>query len=231
MIIIGDEFAKDVFPTFQAMRSQAHFLHKKQMYIQDYFNLSLHTQDRLSTGNKIPQSRMLNALTSYLNENTLLPRYIIMMTDMDMIGPMELNDWGLSSCIRECLQWMTRNITKITDRRREDIVSKRPGAIYSITDPKVVWIAALTRPSRIAMNRKSPIFTQVSKFNDILQDVIRRKTESYYLELTKLTESLHFDCTGNLSKSGKIAFWRELNEMLKRFEKREITLRPEKPNY
>ena len=177
---------------------------------------------------KFPQARMINVLINYLNENTLIPRYILLIPDMEMIGPMELNDWGLSSCICECLQWMMRNIAKLIERRRSDILSKRPGAIYSITDPKIVWVVALNRPTRLATNRRKPVFTQVKTFNDILQNVIRRRTEDFYLELTTVTDLGHFDCTGSLTKAGKILYWRELNQMLKKFEKREISLRPKK---
>ena len=102
-----------------------------------------------------------------------------------------------SMVIGACLHYLIMQIDLMIERRKQDLLVKKPGALMSDEFPKIVWVRMLKRP----------------------------KADNHYI--MSIDVSLNdFDLTGHLTSSGKATFWKEVNQGLMKFDHGKITLRP-----
>ena len=161
-----------------------------------------------------------------LNKQPRLPKYVIMLTDCDIILGTEF-DYGLNQLLEEQLDWLIRQVNKAINRRRDDLKSKRPGAISSSFEPRVIWIKAINRPFCEDVNEKKIRATR-AKFNAHLNRALQSERYMYLMEITSIDDmpTNFYNIRGQLSDGGKTQMWREIDTKLKKFDRHEIELRP-----
>ena len=130
-----------------------------------------------------------------------------------------------SMVIGACLHYLIMQIDLMIERRKQDLLVKKPGALMSDEFPKIVWVRMLKCPKLNLTNNKA-IYQLRSKFNAILEERLRDgKADNHYI--MSIHVSLNdFDLTGHLTSSGKATFWKEVNQGLMKFNHGKITLRP-----
>ena len=64
------------------------------------------------------------------------------------------------------------------------------------------------------------------KFNDILEETLVSRKNSFILDVKEAMKNTFFDQTGHLTGEGKIKFWLELDSLIQLFNKNEISLEP-----
>ena len=64
------------------------------------------------------------------------------------------------------------------------------------------------------------------KFNDIMEETLVRRKDSFIMSIHDAFGSELFDCAGYLTNAGKIQFWREVDRQLELFDHQEIDLTP-----
>ena len=139
--IAGDSFLISMFSKLQALNSSAVSTNKTRPFIYEMYNVSAWT----GSGKKCI-TRIVNALVAALNEKTILPKYILMVIDRDIIMDTEKVDRGYWLLIEDQIEWVQKQITKVLTRRREDLKYKRAGSLPDSTEPKVIWIKIINRP-------------------------------------------------------------------------------------
>ena len=128
--------------------------------------------------------------------------------------------------IGELVEWLTRNIDRVIDLRREDIRLKRPGAIASSGEPRIIWTKMSIRPM-IQDPTKGFLFAQCRKLNEAIENIIPKYKHGHIMEVQVPSDDQRmFDKWGNLSGIGMDRFWNNLIIQLKRFDRAEIDLRP-----
>ena len=106
---------------------------------------------------------MLSPLVEAFNEMDRLPKYIMVIPDKVKSIP----DWaGASVIIGVLLHYIIKRIDVMVERRLNDLMSKKPGAVYEKQPyPKIIWVRMLKRDLTSVPNLP---FALRSKFNNIL---------------------------------------------------------------
>ena len=224
--LIGDNFLADIFPTLQRIKSDTPIKQKQAPYIYDYYNIFSWTSP-LSDERSTP-ARILNSFTEGLNKIHRLPKYVLVLSDKDILDGLQYNK-NLSSNIEYQLSWLVQNISKLITRRCDDLKDKRPGALTTSFEPMVVWVKCINRPDRATNDDQYIKAANMSKvFNHILEETICCENYMYILDIESLddTQSSYFKTNGRLADSGKEQYWKELDFKMKKFDRRQMDLKP-----
>ena len=223
--MVGDSFLRELYPTLQALRAKAVLDKVPKPYLYQYYNV-IPKFPGINSNTRSTIARVFNEIVTALNERTRLPRYIFIILDKELLEAADHNNFGVHRIITELIEWMARNIDKTVDLRREDIRLKRPGAIFSSGEPRIIWTKMTTRPM-IEDPVKGFMFAQCRKLNEALVDSVMKFKHSHVMEIKiPLDDSRMFDKWGNLSGIGMDKYWSELLSQLKLFDRAEIDLRP-----
>ena len=92
----------------------------------------------------------------------------------------------------------------------------------------MVYINMLSRPYGYDQrSRKSQSFDLRYKFNQILSDAAADQGHRV-MSIRSCSTNDCFDRMGNLNNKGKVNFWMEFDNLIERFNRGEINLRPKK---
>ena len=219
MWLVGDDFLKDSVGMFTAMKNRAVRKGTTKPYLFDWFNISsYHTQ--LATRGI---SRTLMPFIEALNENVRLLKYIMMIPDKDMIVAMKNRNFASSQVMGGILHYIIKKMDLLIERRCNDITEICSGALLD-NHPKIVWVGMLRR-GKSADGKKHEIFSLRRKFNSMLEERLLEARESHHIISIDVPTD-EFDLLGNLSPSGKIKFWREIDRDMTKFDNGLITLKP-----
>ena len=120
-------------------------------------------------------------------------------------------------------------ITSVVRCKRADLLAKRLGSI-SGCDTKIIFLCMLRRRGSFSDQSIMHNVCQLrSKFNDVLNDNVA-KNEHHIMTINSCDSYEHFDRAGKLSIKGKRAFWREIDDLIQRFEENRIKLLPNPKN-
>ena len=159
-------------------------------------------------------ARVYNEFVTELNKREKLPHYIICMLDKDIIEYTKQDEFSVGRLFKDGVNWLCNEFDKALDLHREDIKSRHPGALWSPIEPRMVWVQMLPRPY-IQDKGKAYVFAQCRKFNEVLDDVVLKYKHSHLMKIVLPEEANFFDHSGNLSTTGKIAFWKEVNMVMR----------------
>ena len=90
--------------------------------------------------------------------------------------------------------------------------------------PTVIFINMIQRAT--IFDRKSKIAAVCglrSKFNLALEDACAKQNQRI-LQIQSCSSIDHFDTQGNLTSSGKLACWKEIDDLLEQFDRGKISL-------
>ena len=203
------------------MKSEAHFDNRPLPYVYSYYNVSCYFDTPLSK-TKSTAARILNSIIDGLNTWAHLLRYILIIPDTDIIEYFQRYDYEDISDFEIC-SWMVKQIKKAIEIRLDDLHKKRPGAILTSAKPRIIGVKMIPRPAGHVSNEA---YSMISKFNNQVQESLRHDSHSHWLTTKSVNELKHFEKCGKLSELGKRDFWAEINEKLKRFNRKELDLLP-----
>ena len=134
--------------------------------------------------------------------------------------------WTTESRLERTLTWIIEEFDRVIYKRKEDIRSKKPGALTGPGEPRLIFLSIPERP-RNTTPKKHEVFRLVSKTNNVLENIIKRHGRyCHLLYIESINEFLHFDYHGRYTPQGKIQLWKEIDEKVKLFDKGQIDLNP-----
>ena len=223
--LIGDSFLRSIFPALQALRAKAVLDKRAKPYIYEFYNV-IPRYSALNSNIRSVLARIFNELVTALNERPRIPRYIFMILDREILEVADHNNFGIYQIITELIDWLARNIDKTIDLRREDVRQKRPGAIASSGEPRIIWTKMVIRPM-IQDPVKGFLFAQCKKLNEAITDTVMKYKHSHIMDVSVPADDHRlFDKWGNLSGIEMDKYWSNLIMQLKQFDRAEIDLRP-----
>ena len=142
---MGDKSLKNCFTTFEDMKTKPN--KKREIvipYLYQYYNVINYTQP--STTRKSVMTNVVNSLIDGLNDRIRLPRFIIVVLDIDLID--KINIWepeaAMNKNFNDVFTWIAWQFSINIKCRKLEITEKSPGAIFG-DDPKVIYVKMLRR--------------------------------------------------------------------------------------
>ena len=181
----------------------------------DYYNITCLTEHKPVYNNNNTLARIINTLAKGLNEQPRMPRFILVVPDMDILRFINHFGFSVSQIIGKCLNWLIKNIDIIIESRKDDLRCRKPGALHS-SELKLVWMKLFQHP-----NMKENQFRQVQdKFNNILEDILSTKKGHYIMDISPHISfpANFFPRSSILNARGKDIFWLETDSMLEEFD-------------
>ena len=198
--------------------------HKRRPYVYDIYNIQAYYNPR-SMHERTTMGRLRSEIVRGLNEHVYLPRYIVMFPDKDMITSINMAKFGSGFCLSSNIHWLVREIKKLLMARRENMKTTRPGSLSSAMEPLIVWVEMVNRPIYRNEDLKQVLVLR-KKFNEILNAELMHEKYMYVMKIEVPINQSNFDNWGNLSTDGKWIFWKQFDEQIKKFDRREIDLLP-----
>ena len=164
--------------------------------------------------------RLINSFIEGINKHRI-PRMVILVLDDDIItGVINEDKPGTSRSLGTALSWILGKFEDIVAAKKKEMSAIRRGSTTS-SEPKFIWIKALQRPKA-----KTSSQILIQKYNDILEETLFRRKNSYIIGMDDtITEDL-LDTKGDLTAQGRVTFWQKVNSLIKSFDKQEVSLRP-----
>ena len=210
-------FVKEIYQTFPSLKLQAIRLNRKIPYCYEKFNVETFFYNN-SYGLKSPVSHLLNSVINTINAQEFLPKYLIIIPDKDIVDFINYTQRGISQIIGTILDWLIKQIDQTMERKRLLMWESNPGSVED-EEPAIIWVKMLDRPS-------TKLHILHEKFNKIMEDIIRNKSNTYVIDPNEFLERNMFSRIGDLNLDGKVVNWRTMDNKIKKFDKGEINLFP-----
>ena len=114
--IIGDSFINDCGAALQDLKRAVLVAGKSVPYVYERYNVSILKRSPL-TLDAFP--RILNAFIEGLNGSFILPKYVIIVPDKDLLQEANFFNFGISCLLGTCLNWIAKQMEKLLYTRRE----------------------------------------------------------------------------------------------------------------
>ena len=135
---VGDEFLRSTFPMFIEMKQEAAIRKREVPYLHAYYNVFAYTTST-SSGNCRTIGRIFNSLVHRLNTRDRLPRFLVVVTDKDIIEDVNVFEYGAGVEIMKNIEWLFKQIEIVIRHKHTELINARPGAVY-MSDPKIIAI-------------------------------------------------------------------------------------------
>ena len=165
---LGNNILHEWYPSFTALKNQAIKSKMPWPYLFAYYNVDVIYTKQLSD-EKTLMGKMLNSLIKKLNEVKHLPRYIVIIFDKELIVDAQIFDFGAHETYEYALRWFVNNVARMIDTRKDDIRKKRLGARSPGSEPRFIWVKALSCPEVLLAKC---VYSLICKFNASLEEVI-----------------------------------------------------------
>ena len=200
------------------MRNERKLRHSPQMYIYQMYNVQgIFPSNFYSVRSLL--ARLINSQIYGLNKYERLHRFMVIMIDNDLIKTINSTANGSTMTLGMSLEWLIKEYEKAVDRKKNMMREIKPGSVNP-GEPKFIWVKGIFRP--LGHN----FHVARDKFNEVLQDILATRRDSYFLDPSKYLDDSNYSRLGDLSMTGKEHYWRCMDEMIKKFDKQEISLRP-----
>ena len=236
--VLGDLFVKELAMTHAAINNKLSKKNKGDMianrdagvtsqlkpkfpYLSEYYNIC-NLYESQPGGVKLAMARIINTLIDTLDKKHCLPRFLIIVPDKDILNDCKVYSQDILRTVRTVVQWFVKQTTILLRHKREDILAKKPGALYS-GDPTVIYVRMICRHDNCGKTTLQEILNLRSKFNEALNDAAAQEDQRI-LMINSCNGTEFFDQKGNLSTKGKHAVWAELNDLLERYDNNQVKL-------
>ena len=205
---VGDNLMSETYRTY-LKKSRVQFYVKDQYEVSDFKNC------KQNSNNRNVLSRILNTFITAVNENPVLPKYIVFVLDDEVLSSLEYENFGVSTMYGMMLEWLVKNVNSTV----QDIKQKLPNKAKREHFPQIYWTPALTHKRFFKGN------VLQNKFNLRLESIVKLYPTMRVLKF-KHTWCFEDDNlmhqNGTLSATGKGAYWAAVDQALKyNFEKKE----------
>ena len=88
---------------------------RKQAYLKDHFDITAVVNGKFTSTNPSTIGRLSNALVSMINKQELLPKYVIIVPDDDIIKSLKHRNYGISSTLGHLVDTVMTNFDKAVE--------------------------------------------------------------------------------------------------------------------
>ena len=181
---------------------------RKDFYIYEQFNVRCFTASPMSMVRNIA-TRLVNAFIKALNDYNFLPHMVLIILDLDLENTVREDGYTFHVMLEKLLAWVITTVERSVQSKKDMLLCRKPGAVTS-SKPKIIWVTAICR------------------FNSILNKLLLNKRGTYLLDINKSlnVDKNLFTAFGDLTAAGRIAYWTEIDKIVKKFDYKLISLKP-----
>lgn len=207
------------FQVYEAIRRQNSKGQTRKSYVYEYYEVKPYWK-QFSSNPKSPIARIINSLINAINGAHILPTYIVIMPDIDILKSLNYFGHGTSLVIGNCIAYLVNVITSIVDDRKHQMCHVKAGSVIA-GEPEIIWVSLLGKPYY------DKVMSLRCKYNEILEETLAMYQNCFIIHPTPILKS-DFDRSNNLTSNGKEAFWKDIDENLTRFETKPQNFKPKK---
>ena len=104
------------------MQRQAKLMGHPIPYAFAYYNISALLSNPVSSNVRSVIARIYNNIAAAINSHKKLPRFLVVVPDIDVIIHTNYFGWGVSFAIGAQMDWLINNIEKMIETRKEDLM-------------------------------------------------------------------------------------------------------------
>ena len=147
--------------------------------------------------------RLYNSFVDGLNASDKLLKYVVIISEKEFITGLKHLDYGVVCMLDEHVNWLFKSLTKTIKCRRDDILSKRAGALGSSFEPRLIFVTMIECPPARSIKLKK-IMGLRDCFNSMLTNMVTANKYTYILDPDLPTNNVqYFDQqTCELSETG-----------------------------
>ena len=218
---IGDNFVNETYHALQEMLRDAKADRKDGPYVYEMYNVHCFTSKPASLTRSIPARLVQTVSSRCLMNHTTSPRFIIIIPDWDILKYIDHFTFGVEKVVSEIIDWMTINITRAIEAKKDQLYKIKPGSITT-TEPKIVWVKMLQR-----LRSFEKILTVRAKYNSVLESMIAEQHHHFIIDPNPiLRNTAYFMRNNDLNGDGRILFWKEIDECIQLFDRKKLELQP-----
>ena len=140
-------------------------------------------------------ARTFDAFMDGLDRRPFLPRYILVVLDMDfitMIADELKGKSGLTAQLQRVVDWLALHMEREIEARIEYLSKKRPGAVDD-HETQIIWVEMFERPGALENQDHN-------KFNKCINEMAVRRKNTHILRIETLQKNAnHFEVTSCLN--------------------------------
>ena len=174
-------------------------------FIKKYYEYSAHGSSCFSSSNENMLSRLQNSLALAVSQvkTGLLPKYIIVLLDDDLISFLNFKKEGVATLLGSWVEWLVQEFNTIIEDRLNQVPEKCKKVIpffYWVTAPTHSYFSKDRNPLRI-------------KFNLSLESVIRTQKNMRIVKIKEGWDShdSHLVINDRMTESGVFAYWNAID--------------------
>ena len=141
--ILGDEFLKEMMNSLHALCHKAKRLNSTPPHIFQTYNV----KDYHSGGMYKGIARMIKPMVEALNDRHRLPRFILVIPDMDILKHLKSHNINTAFVMGSALHYLIRQYDILLERHLQDLTDKKPGALSPVDITGIVWVRMLRCPA------------------------------------------------------------------------------------
>ena len=229
--IIGDEFVHEIYHALQQMNTESRVAKTSPPYLYDMYNVRCFTANPLSEIKNVA-TRLVNTLIKALNGSEKLPRIILIAPDWDLIRFINHDGAAAEIIFKEVINWIITNMKCAMESKKDFLLKKKAGAVAE-GEPKTIWIKMINRfGNELHTTLSIKALSNKGKFNRVLEDALADQSGHYVMDVNvAVNEGCYFTVDSQLNAAGRIKYWREVNEQVKLFDFRKLSLKPLKKTF
>ena len=160
-------------------------------------------------------SKVRNALVQGINEQTLLPKAVIIVLDDDLITSGNHFTDGISQLIGNITNWLAVELHRVLLTHKENLPTKARKFKY----PHILWIAAV---HHVNFGEQKNLFRK--KFNTCLHSVtgLYREMDILMLHTWDPKDFSSVGRDGNFTASGLTRYWRALDAAFQKWDRDQL---------
>ena len=120
---LGDNFMARSFRNHYKRRDPGK---DKAHYVKNNFEFMAHCGSRWSSSNENMLSRLRSSLASGINQQKsgLLPKYIVVVLDDDLITFLDFKEEGIATLLGTWIEWLVKEFTALIQERKNQVPEK-----------------------------------------------------------------------------------------------------------
>ena len=172
---------------------------KDDYFLKTNFEVKTYCSSKFNNSNVSYFSRLQNTLAAAINKNELLPKFMIVVLDDDLIQYLDFKTQGQATMYGGCLEWLLKSFYEDVQQKKEYLPTKAK----RLNLPMIYWVEI---PN--SKHFSHDVYDSRVKFNLTLHSVVKQYVNMRVIKLKDwCTDSFDVICHNDFTSIGLDKYW------------------------